>query len=538
MINLNLFAGQISEPIEVGAGARITTLGSGKVQYLAGTLSDARNNNGTWTDWPRGSTAGSDDVLRRMVIRGVATGVMTITIDEEKQDEAPDGAYFDSQLATFTTDASGNTVMVGADGRGIQSRNLRHNVLSRCPVGHLQANVGFGAYTTHITAALAGRPIAMRIGFPNLIDGTPTVAGSFGFDTTLGAVNSTQDKGGSVAAWTPLTFAGAASGTHTARVNATTPTYVFTDWIGCNALERTDGVDGAILHLNLVSGVAAGDATWFGSIWAANSTTESVATHVWRGYRSNAATDYATTNQSLFPANSGSAVAGHLACIIQYATITEGVTILVSGDSISAGTASADVMVANGYGWAAKARDLLSTAALPVEVCNLGWPGSTAAQALARFELQAPYFEKALFMPMVFSTNDASPLPLTAAHVSAMKSALGRILAIANQYNMVPMLRTSTPCNATVAAGGIGGASAKDYAAGDPLRVAFDAEVMAGSQLKFDVATVLSGSAVASGTSIGQIEYSPAKTTDGVHPNDSGYTDWAVALDAVLKPML
>jgi len=86
-------AGQFSEPIEVGPGTRITATG-GYVQWTTGTLVDVRNGTATWQTWPAGAVAGYQDTLRRLVIRGVATGAMALTWDESKQDEGEEGVYW------------------------------------------------------------------------------------------------------------------------------------------------------------------------------------------------------------------------------------------------------------------------------------------------------------------------------------------------------------------------------------------------------------------------------------------------------------
>lgn len=108
-------AGQFSDPIEVGPGTRITATG-GYVQWTTGTLTDVRNGVATWQTWPAGAVAGSEDTLRRVVMRGVATGAMTLTWDESKQDEGPEGAYWQEDVASYTRDGSGNVSLLGPDG--------------------------------------------------------------------------------------------------------------------------------------------------------------------------------------------------------------------------------------------------------------------------------------------------------------------------------------------------------------------------------------------------------------------------------------
>ena len=115
MTTLTLTRGQISPIIEIGKGTRVTSSGNGTIEYYPGALADAKNG-GTFEAWPKGTSAGSVDAIRSMCIRATATGAMTVTLEEGKNDLSADGAYWDSEYATFSTDANNNTVLVGAGG--------------------------------------------------------------------------------------------------------------------------------------------------------------------------------------------------------------------------------------------------------------------------------------------------------------------------------------------------------------------------------------------------------------------------------------
>lgn len=94
MPTYTLSTGQITQPIEVGARTRITTSGSGYVQWMPGSLADAANS-GAWQTWPNGTVAGSRDTVRRIVVRGVATGAFSLTVLESGGDPDPDGRYWE-----------------------------------------------------------------------------------------------------------------------------------------------------------------------------------------------------------------------------------------------------------------------------------------------------------------------------------------------------------------------------------------------------------------------------------------------------------
>lgn len=94
-------SGQISEPQECGPGTRITTSGSGYVEWTSGTLADVRNGVATWQRWPGGSAGDYCDTLRRLVFRGVASGSdFVVTWDEGKADPGPEGVYWQEQASS------------------------------------------------------------------------------------------------------------------------------------------------------------------------------------------------------------------------------------------------------------------------------------------------------------------------------------------------------------------------------------------------------------------------------------------------------
>lgn len=91
-------AGQISEPHEIGPGARVTTSGSGYVEWTSGTLVDVRNGAAAWQRWPGGVSSDYCDTLRRVVIRGVASANgFAVTWQEGLADPGPEGLYWQEQ---------------------------------------------------------------------------------------------------------------------------------------------------------------------------------------------------------------------------------------------------------------------------------------------------------------------------------------------------------------------------------------------------------------------------------------------------------
>ena len=169
MTTLTLTRGQISPIIEIGKGTRVTSSGNGTIEYYPGSLANAKNG-GTFETWPKGIAAGSVDAIRGMCIRATATGAMVVTLEEGKNDFSADGAYWDSEYATFYTDANNNTVGVsGADGSLIYSRLRKDNYkgsLGNLLDNYATAYSGNGDGSTWPTVLSGGTATAPTAGVP------------------------------------------------------------------------------------------------------------------------------------------------------------------------------------------------------------------------------------------------------------------------------------------------------------------------------------------------------------------------------------
>ena len=106
--------GQISEPREVGPGARITVTGSGWLEWTPSSLVDVRNGVAQWQTWPKGQAAGFADTLRRVVVRARATGAMQVDIDESRKDAGPDGSFWQDDFLAVSTGGGTSTLDVAA----------------------------------------------------------------------------------------------------------------------------------------------------------------------------------------------------------------------------------------------------------------------------------------------------------------------------------------------------------------------------------------------------------------------------------------
>ena len=115
---ITLSAGQISDLVEVGPGTRITVTGSAYIEYAQGNLQDAKNGVLSWQKWPKGTSNGVCDTIRRMTIRATATGSASVLIEEGFRDADTDSGYWQEQTAQLATDAGGVSVL---GSRGIKT---------------------------------------------------------------------------------------------------------------------------------------------------------------------------------------------------------------------------------------------------------------------------------------------------------------------------------------------------------------------------------------------------------------------------------
>ena len=177
MGNISLqYAGQISGLFEVGAGSRITASGAGSIQYTASSLTDARNGVATWQAWPKGSSSGFCDALRRVVIRAAATGAYDVQIDETKRDEGPEGVSWQEDFVTASTDPVTGGVSLVAGGvvvpvpRARQQAALYFNrFLSERPCTKTFANIASytrGGISLDVTTTAGSNQITWVSGNP------------------------------------------------------------------------------------------------------------------------------------------------------------------------------------------------------------------------------------------------------------------------------------------------------------------------------------------------------------------------------------
>ena len=289
--------------------------------------------------------------------------------------------------------------------------------------------------------------------------------------------------------------------------------YGFSDWTPLKSIARTDG---GVLPLVTIRGIFDGLATlpvygtgddltnWAtkpdGNIWVARQQDGNFVTTT-TGFTS-------TTNLSQSP------IIG-----IQYLSRGKVITVMGVGDSITEGRGTYF-----GEGFILPSVQSISNSAnVAMQYANLGWSGQTTSVYCARAleMLDTPLKPDVLIIP-VGSPNDQNST-LTDADIQLMSGNRGAVIAKCKEVGTIPILWTWLPSNS----------AQKPYGTSDALRVTENSQVMqeiTNNKFNgFDASSVVSGSVV-----VGQVQFAPFATTDGLHPNDAGNQ----AISNLLTPVL
>jgi lysophospholipase L1-like esterase len=195
---------------------------------------------------------------------------------------------------------------------------------------------------------------------------------------------------------------------------------------------------------------------------------------------------------------------------VQYYARTKGVTLAVHGDSITAGAHSTSGFA----GWPFLSAMALSTPARPIQLFNQGHGGQRGPNFYLNALTTIPATRPDVVTIATWTPNDGGTQE--AADI-AFRNAM-HVVEVARQYGAVPILITPIPC--------VSYTVAQDTVRMTAVTRAREAE--AAGILVCDM-----NAAMTDGASPQRI---PADLcTDGVHPNDAGYSVMAAAFEPVFK---
>jgi lysophospholipase L1-like esterase len=294
------------------------------------------------------------------------------------------------------------------------------------------------------------------------------------------------------AAWTAVTFAGAASLTVPAATFAILPTYSFSDWISINSIARTDNVNalpllavrsviGASIPTPITGNLAGYASINEGRLWTAK---------------------YMLGDAVADPALTGTITqALRLAPLaVQFRMRTRGLAVMGVGDSVTQGLTT----TSDNNSWGFRACKELSTAGFPVSWYNQGHAGMASWDFPTIASSQITLLKPDVCFIQCQSGNDGTMSATTLGNSRAR--ALGMAdLVIENRGT--PVLVGAQPRNAS------GASETARLAHNDMLRTA-----AANGGIPFlDLDTILRDP--------GNVSSMPASSTnDGIHPNNAGTT--------------
>jgi lysophospholipase L1-like esterase len=420
-------------------------------------------------------------------------------------------------IPLVTTDANGNTVLLGPDGQYLiyAGKVKKSNLLTRSITGRFAAASLAGSnHTTSLEFVLAAQYDRVRILLPNMhtaaIDNVkvafaPT-ATQHGATQTAGgsAANSLVTPSGGVGTWVDATFSGGATGSLTAS-DGTTPTFTATDWMDVQSLARSDGGAGSLALVRIEIPSASGYRTspFAGDNLSQWANTASVGD---RTYRAVKQAVLGVTTKALCTSYGWDGY--HQAAVIQYESRVKGVTVATFGDSITDGGYSG--LTPYCYTWGHQASESVSSSTFPVEFCNAGWPTKDSNEFFDMATLIMPLVKPGIVFWAAFTPN----LTLDANGIRDMRRYTSRMKALAQDYDTVLVMWTGIPSTYGLAQG-------KDWSAGaDAMRVAYNTEIMACGDAVCDMASVMTGGFNATNTA--QYDIISGASTDGLHPNTAG----------------
>ncbi|MGE2715278.1 SGNH/GDSL hydrolase family protein [Mycolicibacterium litorale] len=386
-------------------------------------------------------------------------------------------------------------------------------IATRIPAGRVGVFDNTSSKTFQATYELVGPFDAVRVVFGSDDQHTPiSVNGAI-----VSVLSSDEDVNNSGGEWSPVTSQGEAEFAIPPAPNARGQlSYAVSDWIPIKSVARRDGSDFPLLTVRARMASTPelpvlGNGKDNFTNWADRA--DGGRKFWWRAQDGDS-----VSNPSTFTSaenTSQSPIFG-----VQYLCDDKVITVAAVGDSITEGRGT---YIGEGFVMPVLEKLNSQSEIIKYEYANFGWSGQNPAQ----------YAERALRLLdsdlkpdiMVFpagSPNPASQGPLTDEATSKMAADRNSVVAAAQSHNVVPLIWTWLPTDATV----------RSYGTTDSKRLAYNAEVLKGARdglLIADAAGPLSGPTIA-----GQVQMAEGLNKDGIHPNDAGNA----VIGGVIKPAL
>lgn len=456
-------------------------------------------------------------------------------------------------------DASGGLAALSTGVKRVGLRKTARRIMSRAQSGRCKAialndalfagwapmanTAGLSLYNR---IALAADAEAVRILIPNMH--TAAVSGvrvGLGLTANLGSWSGTPPAGAGSAAQTSTapvrteavnsaggdllaaTWSSAASGTLPAAYDAANlvANYTATDWMPIATVARTDGSATPFPLLDVVVEYPAGSIATLafdGNAYSQPSSFGNEALYEGRVWRAWAQDVLGVTTPAAFTRRDISGY--YIPLIVQYRSRNTGAVCEMSiGDSIYDGTGAA--LPLNSFARRAMAAE--STAVAPIEYCNLSVPGATSAMLAARAQYLMPLVKPGIFHFEWGTVNNISGATMSARQIQHALGAFGVMMALADQYDAVPLTNSFLPVSA----------AAKSLGATDSIRSSMNSAIaarVAADPTSFhfcDLGPTFDDPAQVAGQTVPK---AALMAPDGIHPGESGHAAAGVDHQAAL----
>lgn len=402
----------------------------------------------------------------------------------------------------------------------IPQRARRSNLFTKSMAGKFLATNNVLNKTSSLQFILAAPFDRVRLILPNIdtVD-HPNIKACIAPSATSSATQTTDTvtPSGGVGTWIDVTVSGATTFTLPMSADAgVTPSFTVTDWMNITSLPRSDSGTLPVLLVRIESPST-----------NAKFTTLSAATYDGFANQSNVGErTYRQAQQSVLGVTTKGAVSSYgwsdytQACIVQYQSSREGVTIAAFGDSLTEGGSSPIA----GYNWHFQAGVAAHNQYCPVEIANFGWGGKDSNEFYELAALMLPYVKPSLAWFAAFTPNSS----LSAANIDIERRYTSMFRALAADHGTTPMLWTGIPST-------YGAAQGKNWGASDALRTAYNAEIATYGLPYADMSAVMTGDV--SATNPPQVDIVVGASDDGLHPNATGDALMAAPALALLNKL-
>lgn len=329
---------------------------------------------------------------------------------------------------------------------------------------------------------------------------------------SVAALANTADLNGAAAAHVKVTFGGSDTAVLAASPNTARRKFLISDWVDIASIPRTDGGSRPLLLARVYESSSAA-ITLLGNSAGTDSFTNwasRIDGNLWSIRYNDGNCCQGTGTPANFVSTTARSNTGLIGFIFETANGEKVCTIEGFGDSITEGRGT---YLEEGWGLPMCAALAASYPGISFSWANLGWSGQLTASIATNL---SDAFAAGLLPDLaVFpnrSPNDTGNAAIIDSQIDAATANRDLMLASCTAYQVRKFVWTSIPTNNTV----------YNFGSSDSKRVSYDAATIADGLAKGYVTADYNAALTGNPDGNGQIQILSGRTTDGIHPNDSG----------------